>query len=82
MDTFTIASQVENQLVQIDKASAVLREALDPFTFIKDWQYLPHYAEHISLLMGVTQDLILAMEPELRQVAEELYKRLKEEKAA
>ena len=80
MGAFEIMSQVENQLTQIDKAMAVLNEATEHFTIIDHWQYLPHHAEHIMLLLYVAEDLVRGMEPKLKNVVNELLEKHKEEK--
>ena len=70
MSIFDAMMQVENQSVQLERARAVLAEAEYYFEGKDDVRWLPHYAEHILLLLHVVDNLLFDTLPELNEVTE------------
>lgn len=67
-----IISQVETQICQLERARAVLAEASDYFDDNKSIEWLPYYAEQISLLLHVVDGLVFDAVPELEEVVKNL----------
>jgi len=77
MSISEIMFEVEHQAVQLDCSRSVLSEAINYFTSIDDWKFLPHYAEHILNLLYAADHLLWEMQPKLEQAVEELSKQNK-----
>ena len=78
MNLFDIASDVENQLAEIDRVQAVLHEVEKYFTHIikpgtPEVNLLAYKSSHINLLLQVIIGLVCSIHSELYKAADELY---------
>lgn len=79
MSTFDIMVEIEEQQYQIELSMAVLNEILNYFCCRSEFKYLPHYAEHISNLLGVVTTLLHNTVPEFQKATDALLEKHKEE---
>lgn len=79
MSSFDIITEIENQGNQIELSLAVLDEISDYFVFQKDFESLPHYAEHISDLLNVATILLRETTPKIGEAVKALMEKHKEE---
>ena len=79
MTTYQILSEIENQATYLERARAVLAEVENYFESRDEIKFIPHYAEHILLLLQVAGGLVYDATPELERLATELLEKHKEE---
>lgn len=72
MPLFNIITEIENQGNKIELSLAVLDEISDYFVLQKDFESLPHYAEHISDLLSVATILLRETTPKIGEAVKAL----------
>ena len=79
MKTFETMSQIETQICQLSRARAVLSEVENYFEITNEAKWLPFYANHILLLLHVTDGILCDMLPELEAAVGELIEHCRTE---
>jgi len=72
MSLFDITTEVEHQIIQLERSRAVMAEVTHYFESIKEWKWLPYYAEHILLLLHVVDNIVYSALPALNRATVEI----------
>ena len=70
---YKVASEIENQTIQIERIRAVYSEAENYFSSADAIKVLPFYGERILLLLHAADELLYPVIPKLQAAFKEIY---------